>query len=78
MLRFHELCVLLMVVSGGIALRLGHTLRQTKAFVDDPDAAEAPAGLRRRHRLAGRTALAGALLGVASAGVVLAGMYGRA
>jgi hypothetical protein len=32
----------------------------------------------RRHRLAGRTALVGAILGAASAAVVLGGMYARA
>jgi hypothetical protein len=57
---------------------MGRALRHTRAFRDDPDAPEAPASLRRRHRIAGRTALAGAVLGVASAAVVLAGMYGRA
>ena len=78
MLRFHELCVLVMLVAGGIALFLGRTLRRSRAYTRDAADPAAPAGLLRRHRLAGRTALAGALLGAATAALVLAGMYTRA
>lgn len=64
-LRFHELCVLGMVAGGGRALWLG----EREGFSD--------AARARAHRLAGRTAAASALLGVASAGYVLFGMYAR-
>jgi len=77
-LRFHELCVLAMVLAGGIALGLGRRLRRSRSFTHVPTDPPAPAGLPGRHRLAGRTALAGAILGVASAAVVLGGMYARA
>ncbi|MBW2232109.1 MAG: DUF420 domain-containing protein [Deltaproteobacteria bacterium] len=73
-LRFHELCVLLMVVGGGLALTWGRALRQSNAIFDESDSATR---LRKRHRMAGRTALVAALVGVASAALVLTGMYGR-
>jgi uncharacterized membrane protein YozB (DUF420 family) len=78
MLRFHELCVLAMVVAGGAALALGRRLRRSRSFTRAPGDPPAPPGLPGRHRLAGRTALAGAILGVASAAAVLGGMYARA
>jgi uncharacterized membrane protein YozB (DUF420 family) len=65
-LRFHETCVLGMVVGGGRALWLGE-----RSGFRDPARA-------RAHRLAGRTAAVSALLGVASAAYVLVGMYLRA
>jgi uncharacterized membrane protein YozB (DUF420 family) len=77
-LRFHELCVLTMLLAGGTALWLGRSLRRSRAFSRDAADPAAPPARLRRHRLAGRTALAGALLGAASAALVLAGMYARA
>ena len=77
-LRFHEGCILLMVVGGGFALMFGRALKRTSAFGTDPEAPEAPDQLRRRHRIAGRTALTAALLALASASIGLVGMYGRA
>jgi len=65
-LRFHEACVAAMVLAGSRALWLG-------AKTGFSDATRA-----RSHRRAGRTALVSALLGVASAGYVLFGMYQRA
>jgi uncharacterized membrane protein YozB (DUF420 family) len=76
-LRFHELCVFAMLIAGALALTLGTRLRRTRLFTADADDPPAAVALRRRHRLAGRVALAGALLGAASAGLVLAGMYAR-
>jgi uncharacterized membrane protein YozB (DUF420 family) len=78
LLRFHELCVLAMLVAGSAALLLGRRLRRSRAFSRDAADPVAPPALVRRHRFAGRTALAGALLGVATAALVLAGMYTRA
>jgi len=65
-LRFHETCVAVMVIAGVRAIWLG-------AREGFRDAARA-----RAHRIAGRTAVVSALLGVASAGYVLLGMFGRA
>jgi uncharacterized membrane protein YozB (DUF420 family) len=77
-LRFHELCVLAMLIAGAIALALGARLRRTRLVTAAPGDPPAGGSLRRRHRLAGRVALASVLLGAASAGLVLAGMYARA
>jgi hypothetical protein len=64
-LRFHELCILGMVIGGGRALWLG----ERTGFRD--------AARARAHRRAGRTAAVSAVLGVLSAGYVLVGMYQR-
>lgn len=64
-LRFHETCVAAMVIAGSRALWLG-------AKTGFRDAARA-----RSHRRAGWTAVVSALLGLASAGYVLLGMYER-
>ena len=77
-LRFHETCVLILLVGGGVALRCGRYLRTTRLVTGDPDSPMASAQWLRVHRLAGRSAIFGAILGFASAAVVLAGMYGRA
>jgi hypothetical protein len=82
-LRIHELCVAVMVMGGGCALYRALQLR------DEPFAASAPGSPRAplstsllsvlaSHRRSGRIALAGATLGVLTAGLVLAGMYARA
>jgi len=70
-LRVHELCVLVMLV-GGAGAGLG-AFRMRAA----PLAAE-HAGVRAAHRRAGRAAVIAAGAGLVTAGVVLAGMYGRA
>ncbi len=64
-LRFHEACVAILVLAGSRALWLG----AREGFRD--------ASRARSHRRAGRTAVVSALLGVASAGYVLFGMYER-
>jgi uncharacterized membrane protein YozB (DUF420 family) len=77
-LRFHELCVLAMLGGGATALALARRLRRTRLYSGAAADPAAPPRVRRAHRLAGRTAITGALLGAASAAVVLAGMYARA
>jgi len=62
-LRFHETCVMFMVVGGGLALRWGRQLRATRSFSLNPDDPLADTLLARRHRRAGQVALAGASLG---------------
>ncbi len=76
-LRFHELCVLAMVVGGGHAIFLGSKLMRTSLVLEDPDAPAPDAKQHRRHKIAGGVAVTGALLGFASAAFVLVGMYGR-
>ncbi len=76
-LRFHETCVLVMVVGGGLALYWGKQLRVTRSFSLNPEDPLAESSLARRHRRAGQVVLAGASLGFLSAGFVLAGMYAR-
>ena len=76
-LRFHETCVLTMVVGGVLALRWGSQLCTTRSFTLNPDDPEADPALVNRHRRAGRTAVIGAVLGLLSSGFVLMGMYAR-
>jgi uncharacterized membrane protein YozB (DUF420 family) len=78
MLRFHELCVMAMLVGGGAALFLGGRLKETRLFTTSPDDPAPRPGDVARHRLAGRVAMGGAVLGVLSAGAVWLGMLGRA
>lgn len=77
-LRLHELCVSVMVVSGVMALWRGRRLSRTRAVLDSQDAEVAPAELIARHRRIGRIAVGGAVLGWLTAGGVLAGMFARA
>jgi uncharacterized membrane protein YozB (DUF420 family) len=77
-LYFHETCIAAMLAggagAGAQALRLRRTRRVT-GRADDP----APgAGNVLRHRRFGWTAVVAAALGLASAALVLAGMYRRA
>jgi putative membrane protein len=76
-LRFHELCVLAMVLSGVTALVLARRLRATRLVSEAPDAPLPDPATHRRHKRAGRVAVIGAVLGFASAMLVLAGMYAR-
>lgn len=77
-LRFHELCVLVMSIAGALALWRGRRLARTRAVLDTPDAPAADARSLAAHRRVGRIAVVGAVLGLLSAGFVLAGMYARA
>jgi uncharacterized membrane protein YozB (DUF420 family) len=76
-LRFHELCVLVMVIGGALALRRGLALQSTNSASDDGEGPEPAPGQIAGHRLAGRIALYAAVLGFASATFVLAGMFAR-
>lgn len=71
LLRFHELCIAVMLVSGGYALTLA--LRRGMPIASG----EAREATHLRHRRAGRTAVAAALLGALTASWVLWGMYER-
>jgi uncharacterized membrane protein YozB (DUF420 family) len=77
-LRIHELCVLVMVVAGGVAAWRGRRLSTTRNTTLSPDDPPAPARLADGHRHAGWTAVAAVVLGFLTAGLVLAGMYRRA
>jgi len=76
-LRFHESCVLVMVIAGGLALARGRRLARTSLVDSSADAPVAQPEMIARHRLAGRIAVGAARLAFASAAVVLAGMYSR-
>jgi uncharacterized membrane protein YozB (DUF420 family) len=73
-LRFHELCIALMVLAGGTAFAIA-----TRRRLIDPvaRAAAARGTILRTHRRAGWTAIASSLLGAAGAAYVLYGMYAR-
>jgi uncharacterized membrane protein YozB (DUF420 family) len=77
-LRSHELCVLTMVVAGGVALSRALRLRATRNFTRRSEDPPALAATVRWHRGAGRTAAIAASLGLLLAACILAGMYRRA
>ncbi|HIL80453.1 MAG TPA: DUF420 domain-containing protein [Myxococcales bacterium] len=77
-LRFHELCVFTMLISGGLALRRGLALARTQTLMEDPDAPQALPKDLKGHGRAGKVAVLAAGLGFLSACAVLASMYGRA
>ena len=77
-LRFHELCIFTMLVSGGLALRRGLALARTRALSESEDAPEPLPGALKGHGKAGRVAVFAASLGFLSACGVLSSMYGRA
>ena len=76
-LRFHETCVLSMVVGGGLGLRWGTQLRSTRSYSLDTADPVADAAIIHRHHRAGQVAVTATGLGFVSAGFVLAGMYSR-
>jgi len=76
-LRFHETCVLFMILGGAFALARAWRLRRTRLVTRDPEDPRPAPALLRAHRRAGRVAVGAALLGVLSACLVLAGMYAR-
>jgi len=77
-LRIHEVFVLQMLLAGGIAWRQGRKLTKTRLVTHDENDPLPEAGTVRLHRLAGRTAVVGAIFGFVMAVGVLIGMYGRA
>ena len=78
-LRFHELCIAVMVVAGITAIYLALRLRLIEAADGSQGAYEGPLRLARLqlHRRAGKSAVYAAILGLSSAAVVLYGMYAR-
>lgn len=76
-LRIHELFVMQMLIAGVVAWVQGRKLRDTRLVTHDPQDAEADPAVARVHRIAGRTAVVGAILGFVMAIGVLAGMYAR-
>ena len=76
-LRFHESCVGVMVAAGSLNLWLGRRLRSTRNVTGDHADPVASKAVLRTHRIAGRTAVIGAVLGWLSASFVLLGMYER-
>lgn len=76
-LRLHETCVLAMLLGGVLAFRHGRALQRSRRFTRDPADPQPAASDVSRHRLAGRVALAGALLGLFSAVFVWLGMWSR-
>jgi uncharacterized membrane protein YozB (DUF420 family) len=76
-LRIHELCVFTMLLGGAFAgARAWRMRRDPLARGEVPRGA--PGARWLAHRRAGWTAVTGAVLGVITAAVVLAGMYQRA
>ena len=78
-LRFHELCVLVMVLAGATALRLALQLELERPLGAPRlglDAARLGRGVRL-HRSAGWAAIAAGVLGVVTASYVLWGFYLR-
>ena len=77
-LRFHETCVLLMLLAGFFAARRGVALAGTRNVTLDPADPVASPERARGHRNAGMLAVVAAVLGLLSAAVVLFDMYQRA
>ena len=77
MLRFHETCVLVMIVGVVVALSFGRAMRGTRNRTREAADPPAPERTLRVHRLSGRTAIVGLVFAVLSAFVVLSGMYLR-
>ena len=76
-LRIHELFVMIMLISGAIAWFQSRKLEGTRLVTHDPADPEPDPKVARRHRIAGRTAVINAVLGLLMAILVLAGMFAR-
>ena len=76
-LYFHESCVVVMLIAGIFALTRAWRLRKTRAVTRRAEDPPAPETTLRWHRRAGWVGVVGAVLGLLSAGFVLAGMYAR-
>lgn len=77
-LRVHELFVLIMLIAGGVAWLQVRKLAGTRLVTHDPADPQPDPKVVRIHRLAGRTAVIGSVLGFLLAVGVLVGMYARA
>ncbi|HBZ70654.1 MAG TPA: hypothetical protein DEP35_13350 [Deltaproteobacteria bacterium] len=67
-----------MLLAGAAAGSRAFAMRHDPILKGTPTTLPRNSGLRMWHRRAGWTAVTGALLGVVTAALVLAGMYGRA
>lgn len=76
-LRFHETCVLLMLIAGVVAVTRARKMRDTRSVTRDPASPPAAASTVRWHHRAGWVGVGSAVLGLVTAGVVLLGMYSR-
>jgi len=76
-LRFHETCVLLMLMAGGFALVRSRRLRETRNVTKQREDPMAPEEHVRSHTRAGWAAVGSAALGLLTAVFVLVGMFGR-
>lgn len=70
-LRLHETFIAVMLIAGGVARWRARRFEISRGKQQEPRTA-------RAHRIAGRVTVISALLALASAGVVLLGMYQRA
>jgi uncharacterized membrane protein YozB (DUF420 family) len=77
-LRIHELFVLQMIIAGSVAWIQSRKLIGTRLVTHRDDDPMPDPGTVRVHRIAGRTAVLGAILGFVMAVGVLFGMYARA
>lgn len=76
-LRIHELFVMVMIGGGSVAWYLSQKLTPTRLVTRDPDDPAPDPKVVRTHRIAGRTAVVGAVLAFVMAIGVLAGMFAR-
>jgi uncharacterized membrane protein YozB (DUF420 family) len=76
-LRFHETCVLVMVIGGGVALHRARAMRGTRNRTREAADPAAPSAVVSLHHRSGRVAIVALVLAVLSAAVVLFGMYSR-
>jgi uncharacterized membrane protein YozB (DUF420 family) len=77
-LRIHETFVMLMLIAGSIAWIQSRKLVATQLVTHDSNDPMPDTQTVRVHRLAGRTAVVGAVCAFLFAIGILAGMYGRA
>ncbi len=76
-LRFHETCILIMLIGGTSALTRAWRMRVTRNVTRNKEDPPADASTLRWHRRSGWTALLGGLVGLLAAVFVLGGMYER-
>jgi uncharacterized membrane protein YozB (DUF420 family) len=76
-LRFHESSVLVMLLGGAFALFRAYRMRASRQVTGHPESRPVDPRVLRGHRIAGRIAVAGAVLGLVSACFVWLGMIQR-
>ena len=77
-LWIHETFVVTMLLAGGAAWFLARRFESSRRVTGDPADPPADPAVIRRHRLAGKTAVAAAVMGFLTACGILAGMISRA